>query len=482
MNKLAKSKIPDAHSLDDFECFGPIAKKDGEISGTRLVDLGCFTQDGKDSNKFYFGCVSKSRKNGKWYVYFEWGRTGSTPDFQFYECESEGEAQGIYEKQIHSKNDKRGEWFNHPALGKILRAKAGKDCYLVQVKAVRNTGLPDARKLTTKTQTVISSSNYDKETESLLKDLKLGTVAYAKGSFSSGHIPDISAINEARQILVEILKPKSDKDLVKLLYSKIPKATTVGEKVEINKDNAKDWFDDLDAFEDAFNNLNSSSVVSSTKYELKYIPTINQEYQNIVRFIESGTRNRHSYISGKIKVLNLWKVENSSPAFIKKQQEIAKSCNDKNIPVIFQPEKSQVEKDSNTMLLFHGTRSVNCQGLLSEGFKLPRQLNNIQINGANLGPGCYHACDWKKSAGYCSINNGYWSNGSGKIQNRHAFMFINDVILGNAFYVDKPKNFSEPPKNYNSVIATTNGSFQNEEFVVYTIDQIWPKYLIEFNI
>jgi len=38
-----------------------------------------------------------------------------------------------------------------------------------------------------------------------------------------------------------------------------------------------------------------------------------------------------------------------------------------------------------------------------------------------------------KSAGYCSLNNSYWARGSGAINNRKAFMFIADVVLGNPY-------------------------------------------------
>ncbi len=118
-----------------------------EFKDTMICDLGCFTQDGKDSNKFYHASVVQSNKNQKWFTYFEWGRTGATnPQFQFGECASKEDAQREYVKQVESKNSKRGEWVSHPSLGKILQAKAGKDCYLVRPQSTRSTGLPNALK------------------------------------------------------------------------------------------------------------------------------------------------------------------------------------------------------------------------------------------------------------------------------------------------------------------------------------------------
>ena len=109
MTKLAKDNYPAAHTQDDFVCFSPAATKDGEFSGVMIADLGCFTQDGKDSNKFYHGAVVQSKKDSKWYTYFEWGRTGgSDTTFQFEPFSSKSDAADSFEKQLHKKNDKRG--------------------------------------------------------------------------------------------------------------------------------------------------------------------------------------------------------------------------------------------------------------------------------------------------------------------------------------------------------------------------------------
>lgn len=75
--KLEKNTYPAGHSAADFTCFGPPALKDGEFETVKIADLGCFTQDGKDSNKYYHAAVVKSKKDNDFYTYFEWGRTGA---------------------------------------------------------------------------------------------------------------------------------------------------------------------------------------------------------------------------------------------------------------------------------------------------------------------------------------------------------------------------------------------------------------------
>src|SRR5262245_15728728 len=147
--KLDKDTYPEHSRPNDFQCFGPPATKDGEFEKTRICDMGCFKQDMSDSNKYYHAAVVQHKQSKNWYAYFEWGRTGAKkPSFQFVKCSSEQDAIDEYADQLHSKNDKRGEWATIAGL-RTLRAKKGKDCYLVRPQATRSTGLPDAHSIKT---------------------------------------------------------------------------------------------------------------------------------------------------------------------------------------------------------------------------------------------------------------------------------------------------------------------------------------------
>jgi hypothetical protein len=484
MKKLSKSTLPDSHNFEDFYCFGPPAKKDGEFTGTKIADFGCFCQDGSNTNKYYFACVCKSKKTSRWYVFVQFGRVGNSKyDFQFFDCDSENDAQSAYEKQCHSKNDKRGEWYDHPQLGKILRAKKNKDCYLVRNMATRISALPEASKITTKKAVKSVLSTLDKETSRLLQDLSIGTVTYAKSQFSSGMIPDLESIEEARKILGIAAKSKDKEldELTKMLYSRIPKSTGVKETIKLSSDNIVAWLNDLDAFENAYQNLESGVENISTKYQLEYLPKDKAMWNVLNRHIENSTRHRHAYIPGNIKVLNIWRVNNIPKEFYEQQKKIAQEFKGSYFPLIYEPEREALERQSNTQLLFHGTRSCNVGGILN-GFRLPKELSGVAINGAVIGPGAYHASDYKKSVGYCSGVSSYWAKGSGAISGRKAFMFLNDVILGNPYVISYPQAFNTPPTGYHSVVADTNGSFQNEEFVVYDTKMFYPRYLIEFDI
>ena len=261
--KLPKDSYPEKSSADDFQCFGPPATRDGDFEAVKICDMGCFSQDGKDSNKFYHGAVVQHKKSKKWYAYFEWGRTGAAkPSFQFVACDTEADAQREFAAQLHSKNDRRGEWVTVAGI-RTLRARAGQDCYLVRPMATRSTGLPDARSIKTnegarpiqKSGDVAAAANgkngkaakksapkSDPHTLKLLRDLAVATVAYTRGSMADASLPTQAAIDEARTILAEAQKRLAkvgddvdaqvkDRDLMQLtalMYGRIPKKKARG--------------------------------------------------------------------------------------------------------------------------------------------------------------------------------------------------------------------------------------------------------------
>jgi hypothetical protein len=529
--KLPQKTFPSGHNPGDFQCFGPAATKDGEFSDTRICDMGCFKQDGTDSNKYYHGAVVKSKNTGDWFSYFEWARTGaSTPSFQFVECCSEADAQAAYEKQLHSKNDKRGEWINHASLGRILQAKAKKDCYLVRPQATRSTGLPDAKTITQnegakpgngksngkKAKKKASKTlKTDSQTMRLMHDLNVGTVSYTRSSMADSAIPTQMAIDEGRDILNEAKKRVkkvgddvdeqiADKDLGQLtamMYGRIPKKK--GRKADpeewiLSMTNIAQWDADLDAFESA---LYTTDLGAETEEDpFGGMPIVSMEWLSpktelgaFVRdWMPTASANRHGWVSS-MKIKNVWRLERVGDVakISRAQDRIAKDrINGRIESPLFQPKKRiDLTRDemkrftrSKTWMLFHGTRSVNVSGIMRTSLRLPKQLVGVQITGAMFGPGIYWADDWKKSAGYCSLRNSYWAGGSGTIRGRGAFMFIADVALGKPFVAPGPRGYTGPPSGHHSVFGKAGRSnVANNEFITYSGDTNRLRYLVEFD-
>ena len=202
--------------------FSVLALRQRRMAGfdsVKICDMGCFTQGDVDSNKYYHAAIVKHRTSGKWYVYFEWGRTGAAkPNFQFEEAAHESDAQQIFAKQLHSKNDKRGQWVVIAGI-KTLQAKSGKDCYLVRPMATRSTGLPDAKtiksnegakKVATASPAGILNKSARKVDDYTLRLMhltsKLLLLTYTRGSMADSSLPTQKALDEARDILQEAQK------------------------------------------------------------------------------------------------------------------------------------------------------------------------------------------------------------------------------------------------------------------------------------
>lgn len=536
--KLGKSAYPSGHGPNDFKCFGPPATKDGDFAACKIADLGCFTQDGKDSNKMYHGAICKSTKNNKFYVYFEWGRTGATNNaYQFIECTDEADAQDEFSSQLLSKNLKRGTWQDVAGV-RVLRPKVSKtgkteDLYLVRSMATRSVGLPDGKTIsfndgakaqstpiTTVSKTTKPARVIDNETIALMRDLNVATVQYARTNIVGGAIPAQSAIDEARTFLSAAQKrvgkvggtvdhqvaDKELRDITSLVYSRIPKIKPVGAPDStwiLSGNNIMQWQQDLDAFEQAlYTNVQQSTTSVQDPFDgmamdMEHV----QRNSDLGRFLFSwwpqATLNRHGYLNS-MKIRNAWKLERHDDRgkIEKYQSSIISECKGCREKPIKQPpersdlyaqgfDKNQVKayNDTNTCLLFHGTRSVNVPGIMRTSFRLPVELVGVAINGAMFGGGIYFADDWKKSAGYTSLSGGLYSSGSGGVRGRGAFMFACDTVLGEAHVAPGPRGYTGPPKGTHCIFGKANvSSVANNEWIVFRKEATKLRYLVEFEV
>lgn len=545
--KLEKGTYPENSGPYDFQCFGPPAMHDGDFETCKIADMGSFSQEEKDSNKYYHAAIVKHRNSGNIYVYFEWGRVGATnPQFQFVKCGSDAEAQKEFASQCHSKNDKRGVW-QTIAGEKTLTAKPGKDVYLVRQLATRSTGLPDAKTIkytedSKKPDAPAASPNkgvkakvkakvqVDQHTSKLLSDLMGGTINYTRGSMADASLPTQGAIDRARNLLTEAQKrlvvvgdnindqvaDRELRDYSGELYRRIPKKKAVGTPDTVwilNQSNILAWQQDLDAFESAL--MGQAEVEAKTDHVDPYqgLP-ITMEWvdpkSDLGRFLyfwwPKASANRHYYLKD-MKIKNIWKVDRTGDAAkLTAAQDRAMSELQKTKVEdrpLFQPsERSDVlddrerklYQDTNTALLFHGTRSVNVTGILNTNFRLPAQLVGVQITGAMFGGGIYFADDWRKSAGYTSLRGSIWSQGDGSVRGRDAFMFACDVVLGQPHIAPGPRGFTGPPKGTHSIfgMGRVHGDYvakhkhkssgvENNEWIVFQTQQTRLRYLAEFS-
>jgi len=519
--KVEKNTYPGGKSASDFKCYGPPAEKDTEFEGFKIADMGCFTQDGKDSNKYYHVSMCTD-DTGAWYVYVEYGRQGAgKPQYQFIKCSSEADAQKEFVAKCQEKNTKRGQWSTVGGM-KMFVPKPGKDMYSVRQLAKRTHGLPDAQSISaatavpvkvTKKTTKKAANRCDTQTTRLIRDLVGGAVSYTRSSLQGGTIPVQSSIDEARDMLTSAKKRVgvvgdnlddqiNDSDLKQLtysLYSRIPKIKPLHSPEKdwiLSKDNIFGWEQDLDAFETALqsgsiDDIEEDDPMQGMPLDMSWIDPRSEIGEWLYGWWPKATRNRHSYL-GAMKIKNIWSVSRhgDDKVFEKELTAMEKLKRDIDERPLHQ-DKKRMNVDTTTNkrywntnvgMLFHGTRSVNVPGILRTNLKLPAQLSGVVITGAMFGGGLYWADDWKKSAGYTSLQSSYWSGGSGAVKGRQAFMFIADVLLGKPYVAPGPRGYAGPPNGHDCVFGKGGHSqVQNNEWIVYQGGRNVLKYLAEFT-
>ena len=143
--------------------------------------------------------------------------------------------------------------------------------------------------------------------------------------------------------------------------------------------------------------------------------------------------------------------------------------------------KEKLHGPNDISLLFHGSRSENWWSIVTNGLNV--NPIGVVITGKMFGNGTYFAPKAKKSMGYTSGRNAYWTGGSQDV----GFMAIYQVATGKRYI----REHSEPDLNWNLLQqrcpgahctwAVAGASLLNDEVIVYQNQQSTIKYLIEFN-
>ena len=557
--KLGRKELPAGFRAEDFKYAGRPANDQGDFGpDVGVADCACVDQfgstgDGGTANhdKFYSGGVVEAR--GRWFVYLEWGRakpgfswvngafTGQ--DFQFVDCTSESDAREFFAKQMDSKNRKR--LVQKDIGGKTIWAsKPGEDGYLVQKLATRQRGLPDAYTIkdSTGVQTApIKVAIQDKAVKPAASSVKTfhpkvldlasalvgGVKTYARAaSQATGIVPTMSAINEVRdsclptaltligQIGPDVLQQIRDSrliDLSKYVAALVPRPIPRGGTPEdralamiLSAQNILSIQQDLDTYESALKSekFDTVTVGATPNYDpdtllnahLTWLDPRN-EGSTIIQTLLRMTNNRHSYLSGPMKVLNLFQVDRpdrdarfmscaETVAAKRKGQFSLRANLQPSIRTDLTDKESKLYQQANVIFTQHGTRSVNIFPIVSGHFRLPKSLVNIPLAGSNFGHGTYFATDYKKSASYTSYERAIWSGGGGGISGRGAFMFLCDTVMGDAYRAPSTGSWAIPPNGCDSVFGVGGDRghrLENDEHICFNPDYARIRYVVEFT-
>ncbi|KAK7486590.1 hypothetical protein BaRGS_00022115, partial [Batillaria attramentaria] len=136
----------------------------------------------------------------------------------------------------------------------------------------------------------------------------------------------------------------------------------------------------------------------------------------------------------------------------------------------------------NKRNLFHSSRVENFLGILSRGLLMPKivvdDFGGTRSDAGMLGSGIYFASAASKSALYSTPSKACGSR----------MMVVSQVALGRCCdYTTTDTTLRQPPEGYDSVhgVGKTQDNssvFQDDEYVIYNVNQQRLRYLVEFTI
>ena len=384
------------------------------------------------------------------------------------------------------------------------------------------------------------SKNFQPQVVKLATDLVGGTRDYARAAAqATGIIPTMDSVAEVRDELLPLAleriaalagahpqrkreaQPSWDKrlldlqledtkliDISKLVAAIVPRVIPMrGSQRQralatiLSSDNVLSIQNDLDAYASSLQNedfsvepgreaerIDPDKVLNA---QLTWIDPKSTKGKWLAATYRSMSNDRHDYIGGKLVIKNIFEVRrpDRDQPFVAAVQSVAAANRRKKIKerARLQPARRSDLADvrehvdsANVFLGIHGTRAVNIHPILASNLRLPRSIPGAQITGAAFGHGIYFATDWRKSYGYTGHGNSYWASG-GSIRGRGFFMFLADVIMGDAFMCRGCGSWSQPPKGKDSVAAYDKyvSTLANDEHIIFDPAHQRIRYIVE---
>jgi hypothetical protein len=202
------------------------------------------------------------------------------------------------------------------------------------------------------------------------------------------------------------------------------------------------------------------------------------------------TRASNHHYLGKLAISNIFKLtrNNEEKSFIDFANKIASNKCDLVIPDNYKSlwkdrpqdnsDYEKLRKHANILPLWHGSATPNFHKILSSALKFRRPGFTVSGSMFDAEGALYFANSSSKSCGYTSISNSAWSKGNDK----KAYLFLSDVSLGNSTVAQSAYQYTLNKIRPNmSVWAKAGKSLYNDEYMVYTENQNWLRYVIEFE-
>lgn len=464
-----------------------------------------FTDIINNNNKYYNAEIIKS-SDDKFYLLTTYGRIGSaSPPIEYRLCNSLSHAESEGEKIIKSKLKKgyvKIDMIQHSVGSEIGKSKVSSST--ISEDSAKKLGFTIKEENKSTLHPAIQSvvKNWFGSIEQFIIDT-LDTSKCALGQLS------LDQINKGRDLLLEARKLVKDgakdikliNDISSKYYSNIPMnfgyrrldANQLRFDNDIKLDTAFDILDTLEGAKDVERVLTKKNAIDeqykSLKTEMEYLDHVDPMFKWIDSLFH-GTRASNHRGLGKLKVSNIFKLQRNKEfeMFLEVATKISKSKSELAVPDNYNSlwdkrpketkEYEELMKYANILPLWHGSATPNFQKILASALKMRKPGFTVSGSMFDKNGGLYFANSASKSCGYTSISNSAWSNGNDK----KAYLFLSDVCLGKSKIAHQSHPYTlDGIKPHMSVWAKAGASLYNDEYIVYTEQQNWLRYVIEFE-
>ncbi|KAK9891936.1 hypothetical protein WA026_017419 [Henosepilachna vigintioctopunctata] len=457
--------------------------QDGDDKYTVVLGI---TDIQKQKNSFYKLQLLESDKSNRFWVFRSWGRIGTTiganklEDFSSLHL-AKSHFCRLYEEKSGNMWEDRHDFVKVPGRFYPIDVDYGED----EVKNIDVTDAPS--KLESSVANLMKLIFDVKQMKQTMLELELDTEKMPLGKLSKKQILSAYEILSELQKVLDSKKPVESKliDASNRFYTFIPHSFGIDDPPilktpEMIKQKIE-MLDNLMELEVAYSLMKSAGADSNLdeyyaklNTEVKSISKESTEFQIIQEYVTNTHAETHK--SYELEIVDLFAV--------KRQGE------DKR----FKPFK----KLPNRMLLWHGSRTTNFAGILSQGLRIAPP--EAPSTGYMFGKGIYFADMVSKSANYCFTSPG----------NNHGLLLLCEVALGNmhelsqAKYIEKlppgkhstkglgktapdPKEFKKlddvevPLGKPIQVPGLDRGHLLYNEYIVYDVAQVRAKYLLKMN-
>lgn len=489
VDALPTTNLPTVDPLCAKHLTTPILCGDGGVMYNVVLNQTCLKMN---RNKFYNMQLVRDAYNGHYYVWFHWGRVGERGLSKLVSCADDMlKAQLLFEEKFYVKTGNK--WSVWAKDTKFTKQKGKYDMVKVDYSCTETSG-----------------DNIEK----IIKDIANATTSKLSPSLMElmHHISDVKAMKENVLAMKFDIKQlplgKLTKEQIMAGYKALRKVEDCIKKHSLKSELAEACSEFYTCIPHSFTRRQKPDLISTNghvRLKLKLLEALEDLHTNLDLFKKNALEGRHP-LDRFYKTLDCGLTELDSKEedykLIKRailNTHGATHCGYRLVlQNVFQIEKTSYNGSflsvGNHRMLWHGSRSSNFAGILSNGLCIAPP--DVPVNGYMFGKGVYFADCASKSANYCV-----------KKPNEEGLLVLCEVSLGSIKEETHAISYEKLPEGVNSVMGIgkftpdhtgwfpmSNGadiacgklvqrpratSLLYNEYIVYKTSQIRMAYLVK---